>query len=409
MENIVSNNNNTSLFNQNSNNGLLNNSYNNSNLSNLNNLNKGIKIINDDIHILNNKELNNITNNSVNNMNNSTNIILNSSVTNSNNNNNNSSLISTPNLISTNNRTRKNYEVDNFSKILKNDNKSIYDDKVNMQENEELKLTIDKILFQTKITVLNSIQLIIIIFIIFTTIFIVYYVYKLIVSLLFISNFQNIINDFKTLSSQYNLIIRYWNNLKTLFILPNTSLEIDLNNTEEYFIEFNSQVNYIYKYRIKRYKRISDLYDILLSNEIKENATSIDFCLNHSRCEEIKNSNTFLFSNGIDSTVNLYAKEITNFYKDFYPIKNDIKTKDDIRRVFINEKYHVLSSNLNHVVIFLEELFFKYFLEDEIDIVNNFYLKIKILNIIEICYCALLNLFSVLFVHTFVTRIIYSV
>ena len=402
-ENVV--NNNSSLFNQNSNNGLLNYSNNN----NLSNLNKGIK--NDDIHILNNKELNNMINNSLNNINNSTNIVLNSSVINSSSvNNNNSSLISTPNLISTNNRNRKSYEMENFSKILKNDNnKSVYDDKVNKEENEELKLTIDKILFQTKITVLNSIQLIIIIFIIFTTIFIVYYVYKLIVSLLFISNFQNIINDFKTLTSQYNHIIRYWNNLKTIFILPNTTLGIDLNNTEEYFIEFNSKVIYIYKNRIKRYKRISDLYDILLSNEIKENASSIDFCLNHSRCEEIKNSNTFLFSNGIDSTVNLYAKEITNFYKDFYPVKNEIKSIADVQRIFINEKYNVLSSNLNHVVIFLEELFFKLFLEDEIDIVNNFYLKIKILNIIEICYCALLNLFSVLFVHTFVTRIIYSV
>ena len=171
----------------------------------------------------------------------------------------------------------------------------------------------------------------------------------------------------------------------------------------------NSKVNYIYKYSIKRYKRISDLYDILLASSTDKNLTSIDFCLNHSRCEDIKNSNQFLLSNGIESTVNLYAKEITNFYKDFYPIKNDIKNKSVVMKIFITEKYNVLSSNLNHVVIFLEELFFKYFLEDEIDIVNNFYLKIKILNIIEICYCALLNLFSVLFVHTFVTRIIYSV
>ena len=400
-------NNSASLFNQNSNNGLLNASNNN----NLSNLNKGIKMLNDDIHNLNNKDLNNIINNSINNVNNSTNIILNSSANNTSSVNNNSTLISTPNLISSNNRNRKSYEMANYSKILKNDNNSsIYDDKTNkQQENEELKLTIDKILFQTKITVLNSIQLIIIIFIIFTAIFIVYYVYKLIVSLLFISNFQNIINDFKTLSSQYNRIIRYWNNLKTIFILPNTSLEIDLNNTEEYFIALNSKVNYIYKYRIKRYKRISDLYDILLASSTDKNLTSIDFCLNHSRCEDIKNSNQFLLSNGIESTVNLYAKEITNFYKDFYPIKNDIKNKSVVMKIFITEKYNVLSSNLNHVVIFLEELFFKYFLEDEIDIVNNFYLKIKILNIIEICYCALLNLFSVLFVHTFVTRIIYSV
>ena len=66
----------------------------------------------------------------------------------------------------------------------------------------------------------------------------------------------------------------------------------------------------------------------------------------------------------------------------------------------------MLSSNINHVVIYLNEFFFKLFLDDEINIVDNFYFRIKMINIIEICYCALLNLFSVLFVYNYITKII---
>ena len=243
-------------------------------------------------------------------------------------------------------------------------------------------------------------------FIIFTIIFIAYFSYKLIVSLLFISNFQIIINDFKTLVSQYNHITRYWNHMKILFVMPNSTTYYDFNMTEIYFRELNSRINNVYKYRIKRYKKISSLYDILLSSSLEQNLSTIDFCLGHQRCYDVKNSKNYLLSNGIESTVNLYAKEISNYYKDYLKLKNNIQSKDDIIKYFIDDKYKILSSNINHVFIYLEELFFQYFLEDEINIVNNFYLKIKVLNIIEICYCVILNLFSIFFVYNYVIGII---
>ena len=270
-------------------------------------------------------------------------------------------------------------------------------------------VTIEKIFLKTEITILNSIKLIIMIFIIFTIIFIAYFTYKLITSLLFIYNFPKIITDFKTLTSQYNNICLYWNHMKTLFILPKGNVYYDFNNSEEYFSELNNRVNNIYKYRIKSYKKVSNLYDILLSSSLEQNLSTIDFCLGHKRCYDIKNSPKYLLSNGIESTVNLFAKEIFNYYKDFLKLKNTIKSKSDIINNFIGDKYKILSSNVNHVIIYLEELFFRYFLEDEVNIVNNFYLKIKLLNIIEICFCAALNLFSVLFVYNFVTRIISNV
>ena len=240
-------------------------------------------------------------------------------------------------------------------------------------------------------------------------IFLIIYIYKLAISILFIDNFQNIINDFKVLTAQYNDVILYWNTIKTMFILPNATIYVNLNETEEHFINLNSKVNYIYKFRIKRYKRISELYEILLSSSISQNQSTFDFCLDHQRCKDIKNSRNYLLANGLESTVILYGKEIYNYHKDFVLINNNIKTKEDIIKNFLGERYSVLSSNINHVVIYLEQLAFGLFLNDEKDIVNDFYLIIKIMNIVEICYCALLNLFSVLFVYNYITRIIYSV
>jgi hypothetical protein len=183
----------------------------------------------------------------------------------------------------------------------------------------------------------------------------------------------------------------------------------DLSQTEEYFTGINNKVIDVYERRIKKYKSISTLYDFLLDTSSKNNKTSINFCLSHKRCNDIKYSNIYLLSNGILSTVNLYAKEISNYYKDFSKIKDTIKNKSDIIENFIDERYTILSSNVNHVIIYLEELFFSYFFNDEKYIVNDFYLKIKILNIVEVSYCALLNLFSILFVYNYITRIISSV
>ena len=197
--------------------------------------------------------------------------------------------------------------------------------------------------------------------------------------------------------------------MKTLFVLPNATIAENLNKTEEYFLYLNSKVNNIYKYRMKRYKRIYGLYNILLSSSLDQNLSTVHFCLDHKRCIDIKYSNNYLLANGIESTVNLYGKEIFNYYKDFLEIKDNIKTKEDIIEHFVNDRYKILSSNINHVIIYLEQLVFGYFLNDEKDIVDKFYLKIKILNIVEICFCALLNLFSVLFVYNYITRIIYSV
>ena len=367
-----------------------------------------------DIRTLNNRELNLISNNTSttriinisNSRNNSTNVLLDSTMNSLNNN----SLISGGmnnvkhvSSIKSRQKQNKTKEEDNSQSI------SMHIDDLEIYQNEEdYELTIDKIFHKTKVSTLKSIKIIIIIFIIFTLIFIIYSLYKILTLVLFIVKFNNIVEDFSSMILQYNEVIRYWNNIKTLFILPNSTHSIHLEETENYFYKINSKVNYILNNRINNYKRVKNLYEILSDSSRNLNESGIDFCLGHKKCLEVFYSKDLL-TKDIESTVNLYAKEIENYYKDFNPKKNNIKGIDDIKKYFINDKYELLSLNINHVFIYIEQVFLKFFMLDEKDIIDKFHFEIKILNSIEVCYCALLNLFSALFVYTYINRIIYSV
>ena len=376
-----------------------------------NNSNKNINLINAKIRTLNNRELNisnsnkNIINIS-NSKNNSTNILLDSTINSINNNSLISGSVKHAASIKFRKKQLKNKEAENSNNI------TMYMDELELDETQDddsdYILTIDKIFLKTKISMLKSIKIIIIIFIIFTMIFIIYSLFKLLTVVLFIGNFNNVTKDFRAFMLQYNELVRYWNNIRRLFILPNISQYSYLEETENYFYQLNTDVNYILNNRINNYKKIKYLYEILADPSKNLNETDIDFCINHTKCKKVFYSNDFL-TKDIESTVNLYAKEIENYYKDFIPNKENIKNKTDIINLFINDKYELLSKNINHAFIYIEQIFLKFFLEDEREFIDNFRFEIKILNVIELCYCALLNLFSALFVYTYINRIIASV
>ena len=330
---------------------------------------KSIKF-NEDIHALNKKDINDILNNSLimnNSKNDSSNLFLNSSINNS---------------------------ID-----LKRDES---------KDNKEtkIKITIEIILFKTKINIIYSIKIIIIVFVVLTIIFIVFYICKLVVTLIFISNFKYIAGDFRDLCDQYNSVIVFWNNLKTLFIIPNSTIHCDFNNTEKYFYNLNNKVYQIYNNRIKRYKRTSKLYNVILSSSSEK---YVEFCNGNERCKEIKDSKNNILSNGIASTVDIYSKEIAAYYKIYLYSKNNINNKKEIIKAFINERYKILSFNINYLFFSLELFFFNHFLADEEDIISNYFLILKTLNIVEICFCLLLNIFSFLFVFPYIISIISTV
>ena len=289
-----------------------------------------------------------------------------------------------------------------------NNNKSISKNEKSLNDanDNNNKLTIDKILLLSKIIIIQVIKIIMIIFIVFSVIFIVYYIVKIVLGFIIIMKIGKLYNDFKVLCSFYNEVIHYWNNMKTLFILPNTQVSTDLYNVEKYFAKKNTDVLNILNTRIKNYKRINILYDYLFNVDSKDDLLAADFCYGQEKCFEVLNSTQNILLNGLNSAISIYGKEIENFYRDYLKVKDEIKSKEDIKKYFIKDTFNILGININHIISHIEEKFFRDFLEDEEELKEGFYNEIKIFNLIALFYCIALNLFSLLFVFNYVNNII---
>ena len=327
--------------------------------------------------------------------------------------NNNSSII---NLKELNNSIINSDSISN----IKNANENIMKDKImneknsyNMDSNSNSnnnnynnKLTIEKIILHSKVIVIQMIKIIMIVFIVFSVIFIVYYIVKIILGFIIITKISKLYDDFNVLCTFYNEVIHYWNNMKTLFILPNSEVATDLYNVEKYFTENNDKVLDVISTRIKSYKRINILYNYLYNSNSTEDLIKADFCRGQEKCFNLINSSQNILINGLNSAISIYGKEIENFYRDYLKVKDNISTKDDIKNYFMKDIFTILGLNINHIISNIEEKFFRDFLKDEEEIKNEFYNEIKILNLIALFYCIALNLFSLLFVFNYVNKII---
>ena len=304
-------------------------------------------------------------------------------------------------------------EISNNSLIL-NNSSLINSNKINSENNKEADisniseslLSIEKIVSLSKVILIQMVKIIMIIFIVFSIIFIVYYIIKIILGFIIITKIGKLYEDFKVLCSHYNEVIHYWNNMKTLFILPNTTVNTNLNEIEKYFNKKNNDVLDLISTRINSYKRISILYYYLFNSKTPEDLLKANFCGNYKSCFEMINSTQNILLNGLNSAVSLYGKEIENFYRDYLEVKNNINDKEDIKEFFIKDTFTILGLNINNIVIHIEEKFFSDFLEDEEEIKAGFYTEIKIFNVIALCYCIVLNLFSLLFVFNYINKII---
>ena len=279
-------------------------------------------------------------------------------------------------------------------------------DNNNNMEDDDMNLTIDKIVTSSKMVLIRLIKNIMVIFIILSFLFIIYYIIKIIFGFLIISNISVMFDDFKILCSQYNEVIRYWNNIKTLFILPKASINVNFTNIEPIFVEKNQQVSDLVSKRIKNYKKTAELYSLIMKPKDSGDLVKADFCRDHYKCIELLNSTQNILVNGINSAVLLYVKEIENYNKDYNRTKNLIKTIDDIKKYYIKDTFIVLGININQVIIHLQEKFFLNYLIDEEDIEAKYKQEIKILNFIALLYCFLLNLFAILYVFNYINLVI---
>ena len=287
-----------------------------------------------------------------------------------------------------------------------NDSRNAKNEKnLNIYESD-LHLTIDKILLLSKVEIIKMIKAIMIIFIIFGLIFIAYYLTKIILGLLIITKIGLQHHDFKILCYQYNEVVHYWNNIKTLIILPNKTTSLDLINSEVYFSKLNNEVSNLLSARKNNYKRIKKLYSIIFETKTSDDLLEADFCKEHKKCHDLLKSPKNVFLNGLNSAVSLYGKEIETYYRDYIKAKDIIKRKEDIKKYLIKDSFSILNSNIEHIMSLIQEKFFREFIKDQDEIKIQFINKIKLLNIIALCYCIILNLFTLLFVFGYVNSII---
>ena len=265
-------------------------------------------------------------------------------------------------------------------------------------------LNVEKVILISKPIMIWIVKVILTIFVLLSIIYVVFYIVSVIVGFMIIREIREMYIDFRVLVSQYNEVIHYWNNMKTLFILPNTTIETDFYGIEKYFASINNGVLNVLATRIGNYKRIKILYNYLFNSHTQEELLNANFCDGSEQCFQLINSTQNILLNGLNSAVALYEKSIYNYYQDFVKVKNSIKTKEDIKENFIKDNFIILGTNINHLLSHLEEKFFEDFLEDEKDIANNYHTEIKVFSLLSLFYCIILNIYSLIFIFSYINK-----
>ena len=274
----------------------------------------------------------------------------------------------------------------------------------NNEPNDKQTFNIEKVILISKSIIIRIIKVVLIIFLILSVIYVVFYIISIIIGFIIIKQIRQMYDDFRILVTQYNEIIHYWNNMKTLFILPNTDIRTDIYNIEKYFSSINEEVLNVVSNRMSNYKRLKVLYDYLINSHKEEDLLNADFCGNFAKCFELINSTQNILLNGLNSAIAIYEKEIFNYYNDYLKVKDAITTKEDIITNFIKDNFIILGMNINHIISHLEEKFFKDFLEDEKDIANYYHIEIKTVSLISLFYCIFLNIYSLLFIFNYINK-----
>jgi hypothetical protein len=269
---------------------------------------------------------------------------------------------------------------------------------------EKKEFNIENVILISNPILIRIIKIILIIFVVLSIIYIAFYIMSIIIGFNIINQIREMYDDFRILVSQYNEIIHYWNNMKTLFIIPNTTLETNMSNIENDFSSINTNVLNVLSSRIGHYKRVKILYDYLFNSNSQEDLLNADFCGNFVKCYDLINSTQNILLNGLSSAASLYEKEIYNYYKDYLNVKDSILTKEDIKTNFIKDNFIILGMNINHILSHLEEKFFQDFLQDEKDIASKYHLEIKTVSLISLLYCIILNIYSLLFIFSYINK-----
>jgi hypothetical protein len=250
----------------------------------------------------------------------------------------------------------------------------------------------------------------ILIILIFAIIIFISYKFKYILS--FNQRFNRYYHDLTVLTYRYSIIYYYYNTLRILIVLPDSSttkiryLNAMENINEIYEIENKKYID-ILSSNIGDYKEVNKLFNIYKEtkgdnfDEIKQIV-----CNKFEFCEMFMESNKNLLCSGIDFAFKTIVTEISNLYMDYKKIKNKENIEEIKSSLFFqeNSKFNNIGQNLNYFFSFVTQNIFTHFEKDEIDLNISYINMMNFLNLFSIAISILIFLFIVFFIFIYISK-----
>ena len=233
-----------------------------------------------------------------------------------------------------------------------------------------------------------------------------YSVYKLVNTIKYHNNYENIFYVFNVLTNRYLILNYYYNTLKATIVFPiEKQLEV-LNNSMNVFIEMNGKYNQIMNNDIKKFSTVRELFNII--QDSKNNSTEImikDICLNVELCIKYLNSPYNIMVTGIDFLYQSTFIDINKIYLDYKGMSNKTDIQK-IRELIVNNKFIATGYFIEYAYFYIKSTIFEAFKNDEEGFRHLFTNNMRILNLITVIFAIFSFLFVVVFI--FITISIYA-
>ena len=359
-------------------------------------------------------ELSSMSNSSINYLTRSNSTFLKEKLNNNNNNNNNnnfSNLISNSNQTSTisnnigttnnqfinssiskhtSNKTNKLYKKSkngshnniNQNKILNNDNESLQD--IILKKSNKTYIILIKIYTVIIYTILILIT--------------IYSIFKLINTINFHNNFENIFYVFNIITNRYSLLNYYYNTLKSLIIFPMEEQKKSLDNFMVHFEELNEKYEKVINKQLNNLNAIKDLFDLI--KDSKRNSTELMYnslCIENEICIRYLYSSYNILDVGIDFLLKSTLIDISKIYMDYMSLK-DNKDIQKLKELIIDNKFIDSGLFIEYAYYFIKYAIFEGFKDDEVKFKNRFKNNMKYLNLITLIFAVFSFFYVVIFV-----------
>ena len=235
---------------------------------------------------------------------------------------------------------------------------------------------------------------------------VIYGIFKLINTINFHNNFENIFYVFNIITNRYSLLNYYYNTLKSLIIFPMEEQKKSLDNFMVRFEELNEKYDKLINKQLNNLNEIKNLFEII--KDSKQNSTELmlnNLCNDNDICTRYLYSSYNIMGVGIDFILKSILIDISKIYMDYMSLK-DNKNIDKLKELIIDNKFIDSGLFIEYAYYFIKYAIFEGFKDDEEKFKNKFINNMNYLNMITLIFAIFSFLYVVIFV--FITISVYG-